>query len=156
MKNSEGRQGSQCTASSNATVFPARKRTAGGYELKGRSCSSASIFTGTLAHTEHRAHFLYRPVRTKDWQGFYAACDKDEPCHPIIQTLLALDATGATVEIWAGRSDEVRDRTTAWLGKHGLGHIPIRTRATGDHRADTVLKDEWLDEGRMLMFDPRV
>lgn len=28
-------------------------------------------------------------------------------------------------------------------------HIPIRTRETGDHRADTVRKAEWLDEGRM-------
>ncbi len=61
------------------------------------------------------------------------------------------------VEIWSGRSDEVRDKTTAWLGEHGLGHIPIRTRAAGDHRADTVLKAEWLDEGRTpdLVFEDR-
>ena len=110
---------------------------------------------GTLALTGHRAHFL--AGRKKDWRGFYAACDQDEPCHPIIRTLLALDATGAEVEIWSGRSDEVRDKTTAWLAEHGLGHIRIRTRAAGDHRPDTVLKAEWLDEGRApdLVFEDR-
>ncbi|QRE77363.1 hypothetical protein [Methylobacterium aquaticum] len=112
---------------------------------------------GTLALTEHRSHFLSRPGKDKDWRGFYAACDKDQPCHPIIRTLLALAATGAEVEIWSGRSDEVRDKTTEWLGAHGLGHIPVRTRKQGDHRPDTVLKAEWLDEGRTpaLVFEDR-
>ena len=100
---------------------------------------------GTLALTEHREHFLTRPSREKDWRGFYAACDKDEPCHPIIRTLLALWTTGADVEIWSGRSGEVADKTAAWLASHGLGHIPIKMRAEGDHRHDTVLKAEWLD-----------
>ncbi|WP_267424231.1 hypothetical protein [Methylobacterium sp. GC_Met_2] len=69
----------------------------------------------------------------------------------------ALDATGAEVEIWSGRSDEVKDKTTAWLAEHGLEHIPIRTRAAGDHRPDTVLKAEWLDKGRTpeLVFEDR-
>lgn len=112
---------------------------------------------GTLALTDHRAHFLTRPSKEKDWRGFYAACDRDAPCHPLIRTLLALDATGAEVEIWSGRSDEVADKTAAWLGEHGLGHIKIRTRRTGDHRPDTVLKTEWLDEGRRpaLVFEDR-
>lgn len=111
---------------------------------------------GTLALTEHRAHFLARPGR-KDWGGFYAACDQDKPCQPIIQTLLALDAAGHSVEIWSGRSDEVEGKTLGWLARYGLGGIPIRTRAAGDHRPDTVLKAEWLDEGRTpdLIFDDR-
>ena len=57
--------------------------------------------------------------------------------HPIVRKPLALHNTGADVEIWSGRSDEVKDQTTAWLTDHGLGHIPIRTRprATADPRA---------------------
>ena len=58
---------------------------------------------------------------------------------------LALWTTGADVEIWSGRSGEVADKTAAWLASHGLGHIPIKMRAEGDHRHDTVLKAEWLD-----------
>lgn len=112
---------------------------------------------GTLALTEHRAHFLAGPGKT-DWRAFYAACGLDEPCHPIIQTLLALDGAGHQVAIWSGRYDEVKDKTVAWLAEHRLGHISIRTRAAGDHhRADTVLKAEWPDEGRTpdLIFEDR-
>jgi hypothetical protein len=51
----------------------------------------------------------------------------------------------------------VKGKTTAWLAENGLSHIPIRTRAAGDHRPDTVLKAEWLDEGRKpdLIFEDR-
>lgn len=101
---------------------------------------------GTLALTDHRAHFLERPSGEKDWRGFYAACDKDEPCQPILRTLLAMWATGADVEIWSGRSKEVQEKTEAWLGIHGISFIPIKMREIGDHRPDTVLKAEWLDE----------
>lgn len=38
-----------------------------------------SDLDGTLALTEHRADHLCGP--RKDWRAFYAACDKDEPCH---------------------------------------------------------------------------
>lgn len=98
---------------------------------------------GTLALTEHRAHFLER--EKKDWRAFYAACDKDAPCHPVIRTLQALFATGADVEIWSGRSKEVWGKTLRWLEENGLGHIPVKMREEGDHRPDTVLKQEWLD-----------
>jgi hypothetical protein len=124
--------------------------------MSGQSMFVVFDLDGTLALTEHRAHFLAGPGR-KDWRGFYAACDLDEPCHPIIQTLLALHAASHEVEIWSGRSDGVKAKTTAWLEAHGLGYIPIRTRAKGDHRADTVLKAQWLDEGRTpdLIFEDR-
>lgn len=113
---------------------------------------------GTLALTAHREHFIARPSKEKDWRGFYAACDKDQPCHPIIRTALAFDALGERVEIWSGRSDEVSDKTKAWLADHGLGHIPLRTRRAGDHRPDTDLKLEWLDEADRkpdLVFEDR-
>lgn len=111
---------------------------------------------GTLALTEHRSHFLTGPG-PKDWRGFYAACDQDQPCHPIIEALKALYLQGHKIEIWSGRSDEVKDKTSAWLAAQNLQHIPIRTRAAGDHRPDTVLKAEWLDEGRTpdLVFEDR-
>ncbi|MEF2073508.1 hypothetical protein [Consotaella aegiceratis] len=118
------------------------------YALTWRTKPMLIIFDldGTLALTGHREHFLRRPYAEKDWRGFYAACDKDEPCAPIIRTALAFDAIGEQVEIWSGRSDEVAEKTTAWLQKHGLGHLTIRTRKSGDHRHDTVLKQEWMEE----------
>jgi len=98
---------------------------------------------GTIALTEHRNHFLER--EKKDWRAFYAACDGDSPCHPIIRVLNALEATGAYVEIWSGRSSEVRIKTCRWLDDNGVGRMPLRMRDEGDHRPDTILKKEWLD-----------
>lgn len=111
---------------------------------------------GTLALTEHRNHFLER--EKKDWRGFYGACDKDEPCRPIIRVLDALACTGARVEIWSGRSSEVRAKTCGWLDENGIGYIPLRMREEGDHRPDTVLKKEWLDacdQKPTLVFEDR-
>ena len=109
---------------------------------------------GTLALTEHCTHFLNRPGREKTGAGSTRPAIETSPA---IRTLLALDAAGAEVEIWSGRLDEVKDKTAAWLAEHGLDRIPIRTRAAGDHRSDTVLKAEWLDEGRKpdLIFEDR-
>ncbi len=111
---------------------------------------------GALALTAHRANFLAGPG-PRDWRAFYAPATRTGRNPPIIATLLALDAAGHDIEIWSGRSDEVEDKTTAWLEVHGLGHIPIRTRAAGDHRPDTILKAEWLDDGRTpdLVFEDR-
>lgn len=111
---------------------------------------------GTLADTRHREHFLQR--EKKDWRGFYAACDKDDPYHSIIRVLQALYVTGSEVEIWTGRSGEVADKTAKWLHEHGLGLIPVKMRDEGDHRPDTVLKAEWLNNASRkpaLVFEDR-
>lgn len=97
---------------------------------------------GTLALNEHRAHFVQG--EKKDWRAFFAACGQDEPAIPIIATLRALAIAGHHVEIWSGRSDEVRAITEAWLAAHDLGHIPLRMRAEGDFTPDHKLKKEWL------------
>lgn len=112
---------------------------------------------GTLALTEHREHFLTGP--DKDWRGFYAACDGDAPCAAIIATANALNGAGHRVEIWSGRSEEVRDKTEAWLRPHGiLGALPLKMRAEGDHQPDTKLKAAWLEQANQtpdLVFEDR-
>lgn len=111
---------------------------------------------GTLALTERREHFL--KADPKDWRGFYAACDGDRPCFPIIKTLRALAVSGHRVEIWSGRSAEVSEKTRAWLCAHGLAFVMARYRAEGDHQPDTKLKAAWLDAEPMppdLVFEDR-
>ncbi len=111
---------------------------------------------GTLADTRGREHFLNR--EKKDWRSFYAACDTDRPFHNIIRVLQALFITGADVEIWTGRSSEVADKTRAWLDNLGLSLIPVKMRDEGDHRPDTVLKEEWLkasSRSPALVFEDR-
>lgn len=97
---------------------------------------------GTLALNEHRQHFM--TGETKDWRGFYAACDGDKPCEPLISVLWGLVTGGHRVEIWSGRSDEVADKTDAWLEAHGLDCVPIKMRPERDHQPDTKLKAAWL------------
>lgn len=110
---------------------------------------------GTLALTEHRAHFLEQDP--KDWRGFYAACDQDEPCRPLIRLLDNLQGVGVRIEIWSGRSDEVADKTNRWLRLHDLDHLTIRMREAGDHQPDTTLKAAWMAEhGRPdVVFEDR-
>ena len=111
---------------------------------------------GTLANTDHRVHFL-RGDR-KNWRGFYAACDEDEPHQHIVAVFKAMVAAGHDVEIWSGRSDEVRDKTEAWLTKHRLGGVPLRMRREHDYTPDDVLKRSWLAECSPrpgLIFDDR-
>lgn len=110
---------------------------------------------GTLALTEHREHFLKEP---KDWRGFYAACDGDGPCSPLIAAALAFNSRGDRVEIWSGRSAEVRDKTEAWLKDHGIGFLTLKMRPEGDHQPDTKLKAAWLersDQAPDLVFEDR-
>lgn len=113
---------------------------------------------GTLANTDHRSHFLDRQASKKDWRGFFAACVDDTPHHHIIAVFHALSIAGHHIEIWSGRSSEVRAETEAWLSAHDMGHIPLRMRDEGDHTADEVLKRRWLleaDRRPDLIFDDR-
>jgi phosphoglycolate phosphatase-like HAD superfamily hydrolase len=111
---------------------------------------------GTISDPSHRIHFLER--EKKDWRAFYAACDGDRPYPAIIRVLNALFITGAEVEIWTGRSEEVRYKTLAWLSAEGIPDVKLRMRDEGDHRPDTVVKEEWLAASSMkpmLVFEDR-
>ncbi|WP_186239337.1 hypothetical protein [Burkholderia gladioli] len=113
---------------------------------------------GTVALIEHRRHILEREDRQK-WRDFYAACDKDAPNEPVIRTLEALRLAGADIWFFSGRSDEVRDKTVAWLAQHtsfmswGLAGPMLVMRTEGDYTSDHLLKRQWLDN--MLVDDRR-
>jgi phosphoglycolate phosphatase-like HAD superfamily hydrolase len=113
---------------------------------------------GTLAQIEHRLHFIDDSSSRKDWAGFHKACERDEPCGPVIAALEALMAAGHEVEIWSGRSDDAAEQTLTWLVAHGLGHVRFRLRPAADRRPDTELKAQWFDEASRkpdLVFEDR-
>lgn len=122
---------------------------------------------GTLALIGHRRHILDREDSAK-WRDFYAACDRDQPNAPVIATMERLRWTGADVWIFSGRSDEVRDKTIAWLADHtsfmvnDLSGPMLQMRAEGDYTPDDELKRSWLhsmlveDRSRLVAtFDDR-
>ena len=104
-------------------------------------------FDGTLCKIDHRLHFI--KGEKKDWNAFYAACVDDEPNWPIIKTCRALLAQGEhRIEIWSGRSDEVRVESEDWLERHGLSTrlgIHLQMREEGDYTPDDKLKESWFN-----------
>ncbi len=119
---------------------------------------------GTLALIDHRKHFIdkARPGGA-DWTAFYAACVQDEPNPPIIALMTQLSHASNIIEIWSGRSDEVRLETIEWL-VHQTGFAygwfakRLRMREAGDFTVDHELKERWLrfeNPKPDLVFDDR-
>jgi hypothetical protein len=111
---------------------------------------------GTLALTHQRDHFIQG--RRKDWRGFFAACVDDKPNEPVMAIFRALKAQGLRIEIWSGRSDEVRSETESWLASHDIHADKLRMRKQGDFTPDQILKESWLkenDEKPLVIFDDR-
>lgn len=120
---------------------------------------------GTLANIDHRVPIL-RDTELEDgtrWQHFYEACPSDTLIQPVATLFNAL--SGYRTWIWTGRGEEVRGLTCDWLYNKGLYeeyNTALRMRATGDHRTDAMIKEEWLlslseDDRRDLVcvFDDR-
>lgn len=110
---------------------------------------------GTLALIEHRRHFV-EDKRNARWPEFYAACDKDAPNQPVIDTMDRLRRSGAEVWIFSGRSDETRQKTINWLAQHTPlcsweADGALTMRKEGDYTPDDVLKRQWYDS--MLIDD---
>ena len=111
---------------------------------------------GTLALTHHRDHFVRG--RRKNWRAFFAACVDDTPNEPAIAVFKALQAQGYSMEIWSGRSDEVRAETEEWLAAQGIRPERLRMRKQDDYTPDHLLKESWLQEAHrkpMVIFDDR-
>jgi len=111
---------------------------------------------GTLADCTHRLALIRGP--RKDWRGFFAACPADRPIAATIGVLRALHAAGHRIEVWSGRSDEVRAETEARLVRHGVpAKIPVIMRRAGDRRPDDVVKREFLGGAGApdVIFDDR-
>lgn len=115
---------------------------------------------GTIADCEHRRHHI---DGTDDgWRRFFAACPDDKPIGHVIELLVLLTGAGARIEIWSGRSEEVREETRAWLAQHHLDpDLLTKMRPVGDQRQDDFLKLGFLRESvyeggvPTMVFDDR-
>lgn len=106
---------------------------------------------GTIANGSHRLHYIQKTP--KDWSGYFAACDKDEPVFHIINLARACSAQASVIYV-SGRSDECADLTRAWLRAHHLPSGTLYMRKAGDHRDDSILKIELLNQIRTDGFRP--
>lgn len=127
---------------------------------------------GTLADITHRRHLVEKNDRGKspNWDLFYRECVKDAPMTDVIGLFLTLYKAGKILQIWSGRSDEVRAQTYAWLQSNVFKQYPARywsdstsprfvhveMRSAGDYTPDDKLKEAWLDialnKGEVIEF----
>lgn len=96
------------------------------------------------------------PAKWKlDWQAFYEACDKDDAIEPLVEILDGIYQNTVNfwrdVQIWSGRCESVREKTTKWLEENILwdklgSKITLKMRPIGDNSPEHELKERWLDE----------
>lgn len=123
---------------------------------------------GTLANIEHRLHYIEPTLAAKvndlvrpNWPAFFAACDRDEPIHEIIEIMLALHSVGVEIWIVSGRSDAVIIQTRDWLRRHAFVPDKLLLRPSDNHESDEKLKENWIKDGTikvdqvMCVFEDR-
>lgn len=100
---------------------------------------------GTLADITHRLHYI--KDGRKDWPAFYRACVDDKPGFVALDVFRALRDSGQhIIDIWSGRSDEVRVETEKWLSYFAPGYRELKMRKAGDYSPDHELKASWMEE----------
>ena len=106
---------------------------------------------GTLSVPADRLKYIKKDK--PDWDSFYEACDEDEQNIPIACCCRAL-SLGFDIVYITGRPESTREKTVAWLEKHGLPTFEIERslymRADGDHRDDTDVKFELLKNAKAV------
>lgn len=108
---------------------------------------------GTLSDPAHRLHHIDGTVAPKDWPAFFEACDQDAPVPHMIDLFKIIWREGnCAVLFCTGRSDDTREKTVRWLSGHLLSvgqrfdGVDVYMRKAGDHRADTIVKSELMDQ----------
>jgi len=85
--------------------------------------------------------------RISSGADFSPACTDDEPIPEVIQVAKALGGI-AHIMLLSGRSDEVRSQTLDWLDELSIPCTALYMREHGDHREDSVVKGEMIDDLR--------
>lgn len=107
---------------------------------------------GTLANVEHRLHHI--KDGNHDWDSFFDAMDQDTPTE-MLKLLSTFPSLHSVAFVYvSGRPDSHRDMTIAWLNKYNAPIGRLYMRKTGDHRQDTVVKQEMLEQIKGGGFNP--
>lgn len=73
-----------------------------------------------------------------DWDSV----DTDIPNVPVVNICKMHTANGCNVIIVSGRDAVSRDKTESWLEKNGIDYKHLFMRTKGDHRKDSIVKEE--------------
>lgn len=109
---------------------------------------------GTLTDPSHRRHLI--ACKPKRWDEFYALAGDDKPKWQVINLAQKLKAAGDSIILCSGRPERLRPVTGSWMLHHGVPYDLLYMRAEGDHRPDTIVKREMLDQMRAGKIKPTV
>jgi len=99
---------------------------------------------GTVADCTHRRRFLQQ--EPKDWDGFFGAMHLDGVITDVAEKLDVHVTNRQQIFFVSGRPETYRTVTVSWLYNAGLDcYKALFMRRAGDHRPDTVVKQEMLD-----------
>lgn len=99
---------------------------------------------GTLADCTHRLQCLQQ--EPKDWQGFFSGIAGDTVRADVRDMVKTYAGEGYEIFLVSGRPDNYKEQTIRWLCRHcpDLTCRALFMRRAGDHRPDTVVKEEIL------------
>lgn len=96
---------------------------------------------GTLCDCTHRLEFAH----SKEWDKFNAGCVDDKVNEDIANIIRNLSGTHTLIYLVSGRDDEHIVKTEDWLFLNDIHYDKLFMRKSGDHRPDSVVKQEILD-----------
>ena len=73
-------------------------------------------------------------------------CREDLANAPVVNMVKQYKSLGYAVLLVSGRSDEFISQTQDWLSDHGIEYDNLAMRRAGDHRKDSVVKQEIYDD----------
>lgn len=89
----------------------------------------------TLADTAHRAHYVNRPIKEKDWPAFFKAMGEDTPIIPVINKVKEYNNRGWNIILITGRPDKYEHLTLPWLEQHNIPFCKLIMKKKGEYRA---------------------
>lgn len=110
---------------------------------------------GTLSDASRRAYL----AKQHQWDQFHHMGKFDYPNKAERAILLAMRDCGYKIAICTGRSDRWKVDTENWLRYYGIEYDRLVMRSEGDHRSDTVVKLEminnWPKNDIVCIFEDR-
>lgn len=88
---------------------------------------------GVISDCSGRYETLYRgrdePGWRPDWETFHGPAMDSEPCHREYVLLLQMfDRAGATIYLLTNRTEDLRQRTSAWCFRNGVPYYSLLMR----------------------------
>lgn len=107
---------------------------------------------GTIANTDHRSHHVRN--KPKNWKAFTAGIPHDTVHTDIVELIDLFAEQGYKIILCTGRGEESRDVTVKWFADHNIGYNQLYMRSRNDHRPDTLVKVELLNQIRTEHGEP--